>query len=101
MGEIGVETEKSKCCLGMAKPDLARVFIRCALSGGATGMERGGGAVTRVDGGQGGSDTLVVAENGEGGLDSEGGGVQVSCVGEAGDVGFGGVGVVGDRKSVV
>lgn len=37
-----VVTDKSKCCLGMAKPVFRRVTIRCGLACGVTGTARGG-----------------------------------------------------------
>ena len=43
MGEGLVETERSKCCLGMRYPVLARVRMLWLLSGGATVIARGGG----------------------------------------------------------
>jgi hypothetical protein len=39
-----VETVRSKCCLGMENPDLARVVILCVLWGASTGLAFGGRA---------------------------------------------------------
>ena len=86
------------CCLGMKYPVLARVCIRCALSGGVTGTARGGRTCGR---GGLGVEAGGVAEAGvaKSGVEHEVDAVGV-VVGERGAVGAeeaGVVGVEGDR----
>lgn len=79
-----VVMDKSKCCLGMAKPVLRRVIIWCGLDCGVTGTARGGscrcGGVRAVRGveeggtGEGGAGVNPEGEPLPGDLECEGAG---------------------------